>query len=351
MSARPSDSARRVTFELIDRPGRLAGVRLVQEIGLAGPLEFVRTRGVWRLDVELPGVRRMEYLFEIRDRHGARTTVTDPANPKRAPGAFGEKSVLELDCYQAPAWLTATPAESIESSLAMAVPELDATIDVSIWAPAALEPDRGAPLLVVHDGPEYARLGGFTQYLGAAVAAGDLPPLRAALIAPGDRNVWYSADPAYTATLCGPVLAALDELAPATVRIGVGASLGGLAMLHAHRTHPDRFDGLLLQSGSFFTPELDAQESDFPGFAAVTEFVAATHAAGCDERPIRAVLTCGTVEENLANNESMAATLRRLGYAAQMVRVPDAHNYVAWRDALDPHLTAVVMDVVCARAS
>ena len=40
----------------------------------------------------------------------------------------------------------------------------------------------------------------------------------------------------------------------ATVRIGVGVSLGALAMLHAHHTHPGTFDALFLQSGSFFTP-------------------------------------------------------------------------------------------------
>jgi enterochelin esterase family protein len=42
----------------------------------------------------------------------------------------------------------------------------------------------------------------------------------------------------------------------------------------------------------------------------------------------------------------MAATLRRLGYAARMVTVPDAHNYTAWRDALHPHLTQLVAEVL-----
>jgi hypothetical protein len=31
--------------------------------------------------------------------------------------------------------------------------------------------------------------------------------------------------------------------------------------------------------------------------------------------------------------------------------VRDAHNYTAWRDALDPNLTGLVTDVVCARAA
>jgi enterochelin esterase family protein len=338
-----------VAFELIDRSGRLSGVRLQQEIGLAGPLDFVRTRGTWRLSVELPDVDRMEYLFEVRDANGARITILDPGNPRRAPGAFGEKSVLELDDYELPAWLAAVPVESAETSVEVDAPDLDGSVEVTVWAPADLV--GNAPLLVVHDGPEYASLAALTQFLGAAIAARDIPPLRAALIAPGERNAWYSANPAYTHALCEQVLPALADIAPADVRIGIGASLGGLAMLHAQVNYPDRFDGLLLQSGSFFTPELDPQELEFSGFAAVSEFVASVHAAEEATRPVPAALTCGTVEENLANNELMTASLQRLGYRAQLAAVRDAHNYTAWRDALDLHLPALLSEVVAARAA
>ena len=338
-----------MTFELADRAGRLAGVRLQQEIGLAGPFEFVRTRGVWRLAVDVPDVDRMEYLLEVRDHNGAQMTITDPTNPRRAPGAFGEKSVLELDGYEAPAWLVTPPVGSSETSVQVDAPSLDAMVEASVWAPAGL--DGPAPLVVAHDGPEYASLGGLTHYLGAAIATGDLPPLRAALLGPGDRNAWYSANPAYAAVLMTDVLDAVDEVGPATVRIGVGASLGGLAMLHAHRGYPDRLAGLLLQSSSFFTPSLDPQESEFSGFEAVTTFVAAVHAASDDPHPVPTVLTCGTVEENLANNELMAQTLERLGYAVRMAAVRDAHNYTAWRDALHPHLAELVTAVVGAHAA
>ena len=345
----PDRSARVVTFELVDRPGRLAGVRLQQEIGLAGPLGFVRKRGVWRLAVELPDVDRMEYLFEVRDHNGTQMTVTDPANPRRAPGAFGEKSVLEFDGYEPPAWLAAEPVDSEESSVSVEAPELDASVEVIVWAPAGL--DGPAPLLVAHDGPEYARLGGLTHYIGAGIATGELPPLRVALVAPGDRNAWYSANPVYARTLMTDVLDAVDELAPTTLRIGIGASLGALAMLHAHRLYPDRLGGLLMQSGSFFTPRLDPQEADFSGFAAVTGFVADVHAARDDPRPVPSVIACGTVEENLANNELMAATLARLGYDVRTATFRDAHNYTAWRDSLHPHLTDLVAAAVGAHAS
>jgi enterochelin esterase-like enzyme len=331
-----------LTFELADRAGRLASARLVQEVGLPGPLDLVRSRGVWRLEVERPAVDRMEYLFDIEDHNGNRATIQDPANPLRAGGAFGDKSVREFAGYRAPGWLDADSVPAEEIGLDLDAPDLGAELSVTVWTPADLDPGEPAPLLVVHDGPEYAKLGGFTHYLGASIATGALPPVRAALLGPGDRNAWYSANPDYARTLGTEVVAALDKAAPATRRIGVGVSLGALAMLHAHRSRPGMFDALLLQSGSFFTPRLDPQESQFSGFPAVTAFVADMATALDDAAPVPTVLTCGAVEENLANNQAMAGHLHRLGYPTRLVEVCDAHNYTAWRDALDPHLTRLI---------
>jgi enterochelin esterase family protein len=226
-------------------------------------------------------------------------------------------------------------------------PRLDGTVTGELWTPDGLADDASAPLIVVHDGPEYAALGGLLHYVAASIEDGALPPLRVALLDPGERNSWYSANPDYAAALVRTVLPALPA---ATVRIGVGVSLGGLAMLHAHRTHPNVFDGLLLQSSSFFTPDLDPQESQFSGFGEVTEFVASVHDSDTDDDPIPVALTCGIPEENLANNQRMQATLGRLGYPVELALVRDAHNYTAWRDALHPHLADLVATVAAAHA-
>jgi enterochelin esterase family protein len=319
----------------------LQSVRLVQEIGLPGPLEFRSVAGEWALCVDLPAVDRMEYLFEVEDHNGYRRTILDPANPRRVPGAFGDKSEAVFAGYRAPAWLDAAAGDArVDDFAADGFP-----VRGSLWSPATLAPDEPAPLLVVHDGPEYARIGGLTGYLSVLVGAGVLPPVRALLLGPGDRNDWYSANAGYAAALCRGLLPQLEAIT--TRRVGIGVSLGGLAMLHAHHCHPGVFGGLLLQSGSFFTAALDPQEKGFSGFAAVTGFVATvTGADGPDGTAVPAVLTCGTVEENLANNRAMAAALRGRGYPVELVEVRDAHNYTAWRDALDPHLTRLVTSVV-----
>jgi enterochelin esterase family protein len=57
-------------------------------------------------------------------------------------------------------------------------------------------------------------------------------------------------------------------------------------------------------------------------------------------------MTCGTAEENLANNVAMRNALVRQGYDAELVLVRDAHNWVAWRDGFHPHLGRLLARVL-----
>jgi len=41
----------------------------------------------------------------------------------------------------------------------------------------------------------------------------------------------------------------------------------------------------------------------------------------------------------------MADGLRRQGYPIDLVANPDAHNWVGWRDTLEPHLTSLLRRV------
>ena len=86
----------------------------------------------------------------------------------------------------------------------------------------------------------------------------------------------------------------------------MGQSLGALAALHAVWTDPGVFAGLFLQSGSYFTADLDPQESGFEFWPEVTGFVASVRAAeqAAPDAPVT-TLTCGTAEENHANNLAM----------------------------------------------
>jgi enterochelin esterase family protein len=166
--------------------------------------------------------------------------------------------------------------------------------------------------------------------------------MRAALLAPVHRHDHYSASPAYARALVSEVLPALAALAPSPPgrrwRAGMGASLGAVAMLHAYRTDPSTFGGLFLQSGSFFQPGLDRFESSFTYFDRICRFVGNVLAAKGPAEPAQVTMTCGTVEENLANNRAVRDALQAQGNQVRFSEQRDAHNWVAWRDAFDPHL-------------
>ncbi|HEU5471443.1 MAG TPA: alpha/beta hydrolase-fold protein [Actinophytocola sp.] len=343
----PRVTADEIVFALPDPGHRLAGVRLAHELNLPGlPVEFGfdEAAGAWTLTIPRPPVRRMEYRLELRHPDGGTENGTDPTNPVRTPGAFGDKSVLTMPGYTAPAWLAGAPPWPAGAPLAIrtGVGPVEVTV---------LSPDRPARhLLLAHDGPEFDRLGALGRFAATMVRDGRLPPFHLVLAAPGSRDARYSANPAYATALATVVLprlhAALGSTGPAVL---IGASLGALAALHAQRRYPNTVGGLFLQSGSFFVPEHDECERNYRYYPRVTRYVATVRHAGPGPA-VPVTLTCGAVEENANNNRLMADILRRQGYPATLHEVPDAHNYVAWRDALDPHLTGLLARVWAADA-
>jgi enterochelin esterase-like enzyme len=312
-------------------------VVLAQEVARPRPgPAFEWVDGEWRLHLPRPDLDRLEYLLGI---DGA--WMPDPSNPLRAGGPFGDKSVVEWPEYEAPAWLDtiadAGPVEQHE----LRSRRLVARVPVLLYSTPE-PPGHDAPLLVVHDGPEYARYASLTRFLDDMSWEERIPPLRAALIQPVDRDETYSASALYAGALVRELIPQLTRIAPHEKRIGIGASLGALAMLHAHVRHPKSFDGLLLQSGSFFRQRSDKQESGFPRYRRITRFVGSVRRGIGLETPIPVALTCGTAEENRANNRALADALIEHGYPAWLGEVRDAHTWTGWRDSLDPHLPALI---------
>jgi enterochelin esterase family protein len=330
-------------FRLPDPERRLAGVRLAQKGGVPGErADFSYVDGAWCLDAPRPPAWRLEYLLELRHPDGGTELVCDPGNPRRVGGAFGDKSVLECPDYAAPAWLDGPGADGQWRELTIPAPAIRSEMWARIWSPAT-PTDH---VLVAHDGPEYDRLAGLGRYSAAMVEAGRVVPHHLVLLAPGERNEWYSANPAYAWALAADVLPRLYvELGTVQPVVGMGASLGGLALLHAQRRYPGAFGGLFLQSGSFFLPRYDRMEAGFRRYLRIVRFAGKVVRATSGPPPVPTVLTCGRVEENLHNNREMAAALRRQGYPVRLFEVPDAHNYTGWRDAFDPHLTDLLRHV------
>jgi enterochelin esterase-like enzyme len=268
---------------------------------------------------------------------------------------FGQPSVLELPEYRRPQWLdtnlAASSGEWTRTTFTAHGRGLRA-VPVELCSPAAAAPADPLPLLVVHDGGEMDALAQLTHYAATTVAAGSVPPYRIALLSPMDRDNWYSGSTAYGRSLANSVLPRVrHEVHVAGPVVGYGASLGGLSMLATQLRHPGTFGGLALASGSFFHPSDDPQEAGFRRYWRIVDRVTdvlqgALRVGGDTGVPwMRVDLVCGTVEENLANNRRMAAALEASGHGVTFTEFRDAHNFTAWRDALDPHLTALLADL------
>jgi enterochelin esterase family protein len=197
-------------------------------------------------------------------------------------------------------------------------------------------PGRRAPLLVVHDGPDYVRRGSLLRVLRRLVEARDLPAHRVALLASDDRMESYSASLRYARAL----VASLEELG--IRRVGVGSSLGALALLHAHRVEPRSFSGLFLQSGSYFRRRTDPQESAFHRFSRIDRFVGTVLGGRSRGRPVPTTITCGLDEENYANNAALAQALALQGYPVDFHAARGGHDWPTWRRALDAHLAGLL---------
>ncbi len=324
-------SAIELRFHYPDPRRRLAAVRLAHELRSLLPHELTRAGAAWELRAPAPDVARFEYQLELIDRKQKSEWIVDPANPKRASGPWGDKSVWEEPGYETPEWLAAAAlGKPRVTTIASRI--LRTELPAILWEhPEATE---RSPLLIAHDGPEYA------EHSALLTLLAQLPPLRAVLLGPADRNELYSASPRYARALAEEIL---PGLGPAQVRIGLGASLGALALFHAHRRYPATFDALFLQSGSFFR-RADSHERWFPRYERIARFVGGVH-RNRPERTIPVVLVCGTVEENLPANRALEESLRRRGYDVRLHEFRDGHNWIAWRDSFDPHLRRLLQTI------
>src|SRR5205085_3062130 len=123
---------------------------------------------------------------------------------------FGDKSVLEWPEYEAPHWIDSVADEGPVEQLEVRSRRLVARVPVLLYATPE-PPGVDAPLLVVHDGPEYARYASLTRFLDAMSWEERIPPLRAALIQPVDRNETYSASALYAGPLGRDLLPAISR--------------------------------------------------------------------------------------------------------------------------------------------
>jgi enterochelin esterase family protein len=297
--------------------------------------EFVRRPGtdLWTLTIELPTASRIEYKLSVKQK-GRRRLILDPFNPRRARDPFGTNSLAIGPGYERPAW--SLPAGAPPGSIDSFPVESAAFGDerrAALYLPAR-SANGPHPLLVVHDGSEYVEYAALGVVLDNLIDAGEIPPVVGVLSDPGDRMTEYRADRRHADHLVEeliPAVADRVEIDAAAV-VSLGASLGGVASLHAARRHPGVFAGLILQSGSFVTA-LGGPHRRGKVFEPVVEFMAGFN-DDPGSLPRRIHVSCGRFDGLIGDNRLFVRRLRDRGVEVGYEEAPDGHHWGNWRNRL-----------------
>ena len=206
----------------------------------------------------MPHGTRLEYKLEVVDSFGNHL-VEDPLNPPWRRTRSAPTRSARPSGYVEPPWAVHDPRRRVGSSSRSTRRErgLRRGHHATVYLPAGFATPAPYPLLVVHDGGDYLRYAALGTVLDNLIHRGELPPMVAAFIQPGERLVEYADDRATPSSSPTELVPRSSEFAAATTRAGrclMGASFGAVASLSPRGAHPGLFGRLLLQSGSFAVP-------------------------------------------------------------------------------------------------
>jgi enterochelin esterase family protein len=319
----------------------------------AAPLDQLEGTDVWYRTAILPADSRFTYAFLVNApftdwRRWVSANrifadypeLPDPLNPRTHTGG----SVAELPAAPAPHWLERrqdTPrgtvqADTLESKL------LHMRRALAIYTPPGYDRlMRPCDLLVVFDGNAYkgdSTLIPTPRILDNLIAAGRIRPIIAVFV---DNHGLRSRD-----LTCYPPFADFlaDELVPwlrARFRLSrdparavlAGSSAGGLCAAYSAFRHPDKFGGVLSQSGAFcYYPGFEEKDATYEietGWL-IREFAKASR------RPLRLWLEAGRLESwgfwsIVDSNWRMRDVLTARGYEFAYQEYSGGHDYLCWQ--------------------
>jgi enterochelin esterase family protein len=293
---------------------------------------------LWTASIDIPDDARFDYKLAVRS-HGRQRLKLDMLNPQRAPNPWGFNSELRGSAYAPPAW---TQLRDEVPRVRVSRHEVNSAIfgearAVHLYQPAG---GRADSLLAVHDGDDYLEFARFSTVLDNLIDAGDIPPVAAVLCGPVDRLGEYRASSSHAAFIVDEVLPRARAEAGTNSAIAMGASLGGVASLHAAWSRPGVFDGLILQAGSF-VGKLGGPFRRGPVFGPVVRFMRNFHDRP-GALPNRVHVSCGRYDGLVNEARSMAEMLAQRGIEVGFAESAAGHDWRAWRDLLRPALVHVL---------
>ena len=291
------------------------------------------------LDVEDDG--RFEYKLAI-GRDGREEWVLDPLNPATAEDPFGRNSVCRTHGYARPDWSEPQGAPTGRvAMLKVDSPTFGETRAERVYLPPRLvpgtRPRRPLPLLVVHDGHDFADYADLVTCLDNLIDRGDIPPLVAAMIQSGDRMAEYPRGRRHARYVVHELLPTLEARfslrADPASRVLLGASLGAVASLSTLFRYPGVFGGAVLNSGTFILDERALATRSHPVFHRAARLVAALKRAPALP-PTRVYVSTGELEGLADENRALADFLDDHGVEVRFDSAWDGHHWHNWRDRL-----------------
>lgn len=341
----PLTSGRACTFVFRGPAKRVALRHWVEALPSLPPFRRIPDTDLWFLVLELPAGSRVEYKLEVA-RDGTTHLAEDPLNPRRARDPFGANSICRAEGYRRPDWSRPdpeVPGGTLQERLVRSRALGDRRC-VTLYQPVGF-PDGGPyPLLVVHDGTDHLRYAALGTVLDNLIHRGDVAPLVAALVDPGERHDEYVGSDAHARYLLEELVPGLEARLPLVGapegRVLMGASLGAVASLHAAAREPGFAGGLLLQSGSF------VRSDRAPGDEGEVSRRVAGFVDAFFQDPVRVservFLSCGAYEPLVRENRALAPVLRNVGMELRYVEARDGHNWANWRDRLREGLSWLI---------
>ena len=313
-------------------------VRMVHfGVGLPKDLDFSEAGDWWLLGLRFPPGSRFEYKVEVTDSFGTHL-IEDPLNPLVARHPFGGNSVCEAEGYHEPAWAISRPDVPTGSIVERGVDSaaLGRHAAASMYLPAGFDGAAAHryPVVILHDGGDYFHYAGLATVLDQLIAGGALPPVIVAGLHPVERLVEYADDAQHHEFVTTELVEWLDAEYPLSgERYLAGASFGAVASFSAAVAAPQRFDGLLLQSGSFAGAGTGCWPRPEPLWQPVKRFVERFLA---DPFPVakRVAVTCGLFESLICENRGLVPTLSGTGMSVSFDEWLDGHNWASWRNSL-----------------
>lgn len=301
------------------------------------PFQRVPGTALWLLRIAVENGGRFEYKLAIAREHGD-DWVLDPLNPDRAADPFGENSVCRTWGYERPQWSEphGAPAGHIET-IEVESQVFGETRRERVYLPACYSSATAHSLVVIHDGDDYMSYADLSVSLDNLIAAGDVPPLVAALVQTKDRMGEYPKGRRHARYLANELLPAMTarytiDQRPAN-RVLMGASLGAVAALATAFRYPGVFGGLVLKSGSFILDDRKLAGRQHPVFHRVARLVQALRRA--PQLPeTRAFVSTGELEGLADDNRALADFLRDRGVEVLFQSAWDGHHWHNWRDQL-----------------